>query len=576
MVEQKNELDEPELVLRLGFAGNRNLPAAKLDSLREALLTVFETIGTGLKEISTNAQRQGKSQKIKRAKPITRFYSDRPPLLRLVTGLAEGGDALAAETFLEKSGGTELRLETAAVIPFDRQSYANSRDEDFRTTFEALYNSCAYVLELDGVLDNPSTDTPLAKRRMSRAIGASDAPATPLRYPGCHCRSGAEMKAGGTLETVQRALDFDIPVVLIEATTARLVLFEPEDDFEERLVSAPRFAIEDPDWRVKLRDWITVLVADSAAEATSGKEPSDEKHRQAHTAGEQLLQEIFHGRNRIPRRDAAGKRLISMREKCWKWFQDRFKPTEPQAAVSDKPLAPYDFYRGRATELADHYTGLYRGTFFLNYLFAVLAVTLAAFCLVLLGWQHTGPVQEIAFAINPTLPGQIETENSASNVDAERAAATGNPTPKPSQSQGTNFLLLGLTLLKLLLVYLIFFNTIRANRNHWNGKAIDCRYVAERLRASFYLPLAGSFRLAVASQPQFATRVLRQSAMDWLLDAIERSVSPRDINELRADVAGENGRSTVTLRVDPLVRWTRFANRGYRVRSLTMRIMLGR
>ena len=171
MVDQKNELDEPELVLRLGFAGNRNLPAAKLDSLREALRTVFETIGTGLKEISTNAQGQGKSQKIKKAEPITRFYSDRPPLLRLVTGLAEGGDALAAETFLDKSGGTELRLETAAVIPFDRQSYAISRDEDFRPTFEALYNACAYVLELDGVFDKPGSDTPLARRRMSALIG---------------------------------------------------------------------------------------------------------------------------------------------------------------------------------------------------------------------------------------------------------------------------------------------------------------------------------------------------------------------------------------------------------------------
>ena len=125
---------------------------------------------------------------------------------------------------------------------------------------------------------------------------------------------GAEVKAGGTLETVQRALDFDIPVVFIDATTARLVLFEPADDFEERLASAPRFAAEDPDWRLPLRDWITVLVAGSAAEVPSGKEPPDEKHRKAHTAGEQLLQEIFHGRNRIPRRDAAGKRLISMRE----------------------------------------------------------------------------------------------------------------------------------------------------------------------------------------------------------------------------------------------------------------------
>jgi hypothetical protein len=69
-------------------------------------------------------------------------------------------------------------------------------------------------------------------------------------------------------------------------------------------------------------------------------------------------------------------------------------------------------------------------------------------------------------------------------------------------------------------------NTHSANHRAWNDRAVDYRYLAERLRSLFYLPLVGSFRPPPAAQPRHASRVVHQSAVDWLCDAITRSVSP--------------------------------------------------
>ncbi|HMO64858.1 MAG TPA: hypothetical protein PKE47_06500, partial [Verrucomicrobiota bacterium] len=84
---------------------------------------------------------------------------------------------------------------------------------------------------------------------------------------------------------------------------------------------------------------------------------------------------------------------------------------------------------------------------------------------------------------------------------------------------------------------------------HWNDRAVDYRYLAERLRGMSYLPLAGSHQPPAAAPPQFASRVVRQSAMDWLFDAVVRAVSPAGLPHARpAAIPAHDGRGTVTLR----------------------------
>ena len=86
--------------------------------------------------------------------------------------------------------------------------------------------------------------------------------------------------------------------------------------------------------------------------------------------------------------------------------------------------------------------------------------------------------------------------------------------------------LLFLAALKLRIVIFIFRSTHAAIHGEWNDRAVDYRYLSERLRALNYLPLIGSFQPPAAAPAQYASRVVRQSAVDWLFDAIIRSVSP--------------------------------------------------
>jgi hypothetical protein len=149
-------------------------------------------------------------------------------------------------------------------------------------------------------------------------------------------------------------------------------------------------------------------------------------------------------------------------------------------------------WRTRSAALNRHYAGLYRGAFLLNYFLATIAVLLAALSLALLGYAHVFSLH----GVSPTAFAWLF----------------------PS--------LLVLGTLKLVCVSTIYLNTHNANHNEWNERAVDYRYLAERLRTMLYLPGAGSFKPPTATPPQYASRAVRQSAVDWLFDAIVRSVSP--------------------------------------------------
>ena len=550
---------KPDLVFRIGFAGNRKLPEDGLGALQETLAAVYEAIGTRLKEIAPGTPLEGHVAK------VARFYSDKPPLLRLVTGLAEGADALAMQVLLDQPRDEHLRLEAAAVVPFDRDVYRDSRDSAFHRTFDDLASQCAYVMQLDGIYEKPTLDTPVARQRRSR--GYRNQSTVLLR----HCDmlvviadTSAEGKAGGSLETMGRALAFDIPVLLIEANTAQIICFEPADDLEERLAAGQRHDVTDSVGVARLRSWITVLVADPDTEPAGLPNAAVPTPHGNTATGEALLREFFAGDSGTPAWSADGKRRSSYREICWQWFHGSFKPRDLMPAVSDTVPRPLAAYSQRASELTLHYAGLYRGTFVLNYLFVILAVTIATFSLLLMGQDHTGTVNDVANVLNTGTSSDAANAKDATSDepgvdDSVKAVLASEPgeahgAERPSHQTavgGMSILLLLLAVVKLALVTAIFWNTHTANHGDWNDKAIDCRYLAERLRISNYLPLVGSFQPPAASEPQFASRVLRQSSIDWLFDAITRSVSPSDIDALAIKPLDEQTRSVRQLRVDP-------------------------
>ncbi len=546
----------PDLVLRIGFAGNLVLPE-NIEHLTMSLAEVFSILATRLAEIAPGVP-------VGEVPRIARYYSQKLPTLRLVTGLAEGGDALAMDV-MSKLANKHVQREFAAVLPCGVSAYRASRPPEFRNDFDKLAASCSYVLTLDGRLEAGDIARPFrarAYRAQSMAL---------LRHADIlvvALNPANEAKAGGTLETIHAALAFDLPVVFVHTINGSVHLLEPGSNVMAALTSNPE-ASSEVTWQTRLGEWVTSIVADPDALSgpvvphNGGRKPALQDH------GETLLDEFFNGGlvpPLQPNTTETPARHTSLRENLWARVVGWFRPKDAPNPISDPPLEPYVAYRQRATHLNYHYSGLYRGTFVLNYVLAVAAVALAAFSLVLLGKTRTEATEPLADVLQAhlLLAGNADRSSTASEPQATntppgnqvaetaltpplangRVAVT---TPPKEHSVSPIFVvLLILGALKLTIVIFIFRNTHQANHGDWNDKSVDYRYLAERLRTLFYLPRVGGFQPPAAAPPQYASRVVRQSAVDWLFEAIVRSVPPAILS--RTEVIPTEGGKTYTVR----------------------------
>ena len=521
----------PRLIFRIGFAGRKDLDSTAAAHLSTQLKTALQRIGQTLAAIAPGVPVQaGQEPK------IARFYARERPLLRLVTGLCEGADALAAEVLhavrVAPDAGCAaapescLETELATVLPFGVADYRASRPVDFLPTFDAQLQRCAYVLELDGVYQKPNPDTALAKKQRARAYRAQSA--FLLRHADlviAAANPDDAAKAGGTLETLRAALAFDLPALLIHTGSGAVYLIEPDDDLNAKLAEPAA-----DDWPQRLATWVRQIAADpdlAGHEAQAGH-----PHPAEPVASPDARLEEFFDQAQSP--DRASQRWgTHVRKWAWSTLESRFATgAKPK---SDPALEPYASYRKRATALNYHYSGLYRGAFVLNYGLAVLAVLLATLSLMLLGSAgHTAVGEQVMLLLQATT-------DKADVVSSKPA-----PWLLP--------LLLGLAACKLGIVVFISRNTKRANRECWNDRAVDMRFLAERLRALFYLPRLGSFQPPAVYPPQFASRVVRQSRIDWLCEALVRGISPAQLTEAaRAEVPRPNSTPLVVqklLRVD--------------------------
>lgn len=551
--------ERPRLVLRVGFAGSQRLIAdeelaakalptgeaerkreleergtvvAERERFEDSLAQVLQTLGHELACIAPTVPVKGTNHS-----RVASFFAPQCPLLRLVTGLCEGADARAAQILEaihvppdanQSCDPKTLCLDTelAAVLPFDIDSYRRSRPEWFRAEFDRQLQRCGWVLTLDGMYDKPDSNTmaalpaaaqaqrdALARNRRGRAYRAQAA--FLLRHSDvliAATNPDIPAKASGTLETVREALQFQLPVVFIH--TGRdgdnVYLIEPEGDLHSVLGQPPPSRAC---WQAELRQWVTQITADPDSGLPSIENPHEQNEHPEQspiaTHGEKLLAEFF-DQPQMPPCNAMGARQKKCRERLWTWFQERFRrgpDCEP-----DPKLEPFATYRTRTTNLNYHYSGQYRGAFLANYALAIVAVFLATVSLTLLGTSsHTSVGSQIAQLLETA--GQY----SASSVASTKPASWLLPS------------LLVLAVAKLVIVFFITFNTKWANDGDWNDRAVDYRYLAERLRGMFYLPLAGSHQPPGVEASQFASRVVRQSAVDWLFDSVTRSISPADL-----------------------------------------------
>ncbi len=552
----------PRLVLRVGFAGNCDLPEGATDALRKALELVFETIARQLIEIAP-----GEPDHPERAARIARFFSSEKPLVRLITGLAEGADAIADQSLHQAAALPPLRdrfdAELAAVLPFDLASYRASRPGAFHAQFDEQAERCAYILTLDGVYDKPSPDTKLAASARARAYRSQSA--FLLRQTDVLVATAdpdAHGGAGGTMETAHAALQFELPVVFVHARTGQVWLIAPGENLGAELAESER---DRGDWQSTLRLWIRNVVTGTGGEYALQSDLADEPDAQLQHHGEKLLDEFLFN-DKVPRfkfhPDGTLTRKNTLRELLWKRFDQCFRPKGALKPGSDPQLAVFSHWRARATALNGHYSGLYRGAFVLNYVLAVVAVFMAALSLAILAGAHITS-KPAATTSGPHSaaeePGPAAAKRAETAPEAPPSTETLAKSKQAKPAELPVWLIVALAVLglcKLVILIGILLNTNDANRGDWNDKAVDYRYLSERLRTMYYLPRIGSFQPPAVAVPQFVARAVRQSAAALRFHAIVRSSSPADLPSARRESIlapdGSTHGTAVVVRLDPI------------------------
>lgn len=476
-------LKKPRLVLRVGVAGAIRLTDAHRERLRDVFKDVYRVLAKRLEALAPGLGSQARPD-------ICSYYSSdgaqARPLLRVVSGLADGSDQLAFESLLAvqdearsdvSQPGSRTDFELVAVLPCDAASFRDNSEVKHKDAFNTLLDRCTYTIELDGrcVPHSAAHAAPdrLTIERRSRAFRVQ---ASVLLRQCDLLIAAADLDSaagvGGTRDTMAAAVSLGTPVILISAAPAD---GDPRVSVVARPVDLERAGEEQrTPWAQSVEQLVTRILADprTARAGPYARDGSDVGAAQLAAAEAELLDEFFDG----------GERTARVRPRLWSLFVHRFHRLT--ATGADAAIEPFGAFRARAAHLSAHYTGLYRGAFLVNYTLAAVAVALAVATLVylLVLERHRSP---------------------------DRAAT-----------------MLAIAILELAVLIAIFVNTHHGNNHHWNSKAVDYRYLAERLRSMYYLAPMGAQRLATPRVARYAATALRQSVVEWLLQAVIRETPP--------------------------------------------------
>jgi hypothetical protein len=180
---------KPRLALAVGVIGHR--PNRLPQSGRAAVDRDIEQLLSAVVD----------AVEIARAKYLSVFTSD-PPLLSIVSALAEGSDRLGAIAALRKGFALD------APLPFARDVYAQDfTAEASRAEFSGLLDKARSVLELPG---ERKTENRAYEAAGLTVLGQSDI--VLVIWDG-----GASAGRGGTTEMIQTAIRIGLPIVHVDA-----------------------------------------------------------------------------------------------------------------------------------------------------------------------------------------------------------------------------------------------------------------------------------------------------------------------------------------------------------------------
>ena len=300
------------LVVRVGVTGHRSLDEQCLPAIRDHVRSVLEQVRElADRTISLYAD----------------AFTSGPPVLRVISSLAQGVDQLVAEEALR------LGFELQCPLPFLRDEYRRDFEGSDRTRFDRLLEQATAVLELDGSREN----APAAYEACSRVM-LDQSDLIIAVWDG-----KAERGQGGTGKVVAEADELEIPVVWVNATGS--------DPIQMNLCEAN--ATFCPLQREQFQECLIKLLL-----------PPSEGRSAAHEYFSKLR--------------SGGRSTESTKS-----------PAREHENSLASVIAPYQHHFQRTDQLAIRYTRRYRVSYLCNYLLAALAASLAIFLLYYEG--HTKP-----------------------------------------------------------------------------------------------------------------------------------------------------------------------------------------
>ncbi len=466
---------KPILALTLGVAGKRRIDGAKRGAMEDAMTLTFRVIADRLAALRTDSQKPSLG---------LRFDLSAKPRLTLITGLADGADLIACDLFkpgdvsstqLDPFSGVDRVL--GAVLPCGPDDFvANSAVDDI-DAYTAAVGQCQFVLELDGLMepqqDKLTRGDPLEIRQLHRDRADAFTGQAEILLRNADVLIAIddpqdEGHPGGTRQTMGRAIDLGLPVILVLLGEPGLAILHSRSDLDDPTM-LDTLAAQDC-----LRALVDELVATGAVELDAGEE----------AYCNDLIEEFF----------AIKVKAEGWANRIWAWFGGLFpsKVTSDAAEIRrpshlsvDTPEI-YRLFKDRASLLSSYYASLGRGYFVLSYGLAVFAVLLAVIALSLLSWSRGAHWPETI----------------------------------------VDWLLISLGILKLVVVGAIWGIARRAKTLRLSQRAADYRYFSERMRTMTFLPHVGALRTIFNWSLPYTTRLNAQGVFDHLFAAVVRQAPP--------------------------------------------------
>jgi hypothetical protein len=425
------------VALRVGVTGHR---PNKLQSANEQLLrSQIHTALLFLKEITTELHHLAGT-----------LYLPDPPVLRVISPLAEGSDRFVAEA------GLDLGFELQCPLPFTREEYQkdfNSEDSSFH---QRLGHATA-VLEMDG--SRNTTDSPDLENESYEAVGRIVLNQSDVIIA---IWDGDAGEKGGTGQMVTEAERLGIPIIWIESNPPHTINVKlPNGKKRNPWQSSSQFVLE----RIG-----KLLAPPPQPKAKHGKKKAKADLREAYFSEAQPKFTLGFGwalfRNlvadfkiKIP---TIG--LEPFEESAKKeWANARVLSPNLPLPVLDRIDAGLRNHYAWADGLANYYADAYRSAFVFNYLMAGFAVL-------------------FAFIGYVTHTHNFHSYESYSNTVGAIASAA-----------------------EVFTILAILFLTVFGNRRRWHERWIDYRLLAEQLRQQRFLMALGRVLPSAPGVPAYVS-----------------------------------------------------------------------